>query len=109
MKNKLELRKKVAFNLYRQYRKNAAKVHELKQLFWECTMRCNLNCIHCGSDCTKTTDVVDMPLPDFLKVIDGILPLVNPNETLIILTGGEALLRPDLEKCGMELYKRGFP
>lgn len=28
---------------------------------------------------------------------------------MIIFTGGEALLRRDLEECGRELYRRGYP
>lgn len=50
-----------------------------------------------------------MPFEDFLSVIDNITPHINPNNMLVIFTGGEALVRMDLEKCGYELYKRGFP
>lgn len=48
-------------------------------------------------------------MEDFLRVIDEITPHVNPNRVLVIFTGGEALLRNDLEQCGLELYRRGFP
>jgi radical SAM enzyme (rSAM/lipoprotein system) len=51
----------------------------------------------------------DMPMQDFLKVLDTIIPHVNPHKTMIVLTGGEPLMRKDLEKCGEEIYKRGFP
>ena len=51
----------------------------------------------------------DMPVEDFLKVIDNITPYVEPNKVLIIFTGGEALVRKDIEKCGLELYRRGYP
>jgi radical SAM enzyme (rSAM/lipoprotein system) len=50
-----------------------------------------------------------MPMKDFLNVIDDLTPFVNPNKVLVIFTGGEALLRPDIEQCGSELYKRGYP
>ena len=50
-----------------------------------------------------------MPMEDFLRVIDSIRPQVNPHRVLVIFTGGEALVRPDIERCGMELYQRGFP
>lgn len=50
-----------------------------------------------------------MPIADFMRVIDEITPHVNPNHTMIIFTGGEALLRKDLEICGKQLYDRGFP
>ena len=53
--------------------------------------------------------VKDMPAEDFLRVIDSLMPHVNPHETFIIITGGEALLRTDLETVGLELYRRGFP
>jgi hypothetical protein len=84
-------------------------MHELRTLFWECTLRCNAACLHCGSDCRVSSSVADMPAADFLRVIDEITPFVNPNKLLIIFTGGEALLRPDLEQCGRELYRRGYP
>jgi radical SAM enzyme (rSAM/lipoprotein system) len=50
-----------------------------------------------------------MPLKDFLDVIDSLTPFVNPNKVMVILTGGEALLRPDIEQCGSELNRRGYP
>jgi len=50
-----------------------------------------------------------MPLDDFLKVLDSIAPHVNPNKTMVVLTGGEPFMRKDLERCGEEIYKRGFP
>jgi radical SAM enzyme (rSAM/lipoprotein system) len=50
-----------------------------------------------------------MSVNDFLKVIDTITPHVNPNNVLVIFTGGEALVRKDIEKCGLELYLRGYP
>lgn len=84
-------------------------MHVLTYLFWECTLRCNLNCIHCGSDCSKEAAVGDMPMNDFLKVLDSIAPHVVPAKTMIVITGGEPLMRKDLEECGIQIYQRGFP
>ncbi len=106
---KIGLKKRIALELFRKYKKNQAKLHVLNYLFWECTLRCNISCIHCGSDCSKENDVKDMPFEDFLKVIDEITPEVNPDKTLIVFTGGEPLIRKDIEKCGQELFKRGYP
>lgn len=83
--------------------------HELRQLFWECTLRCNASCLHCGSDCKVSSAIKDMPVSDFLRVIDSITPHVDTHRTFIILTGGEPLMRRDLEKVGLELYKREYP
>ena len=106
---KVSLKKKLALNLYKRYKKNETKIHQLNYILWECTLRCNLNCLHCGSDCKKDALVKDMPISDFINAIDQVTEVVNPNETMIVFTGGEALLRNDIEKAGIELYKRGFP
>jgi radical SAM enzyme (rSAM/lipoprotein system) len=34
---------------------------------------------------------------------------VAPRKTIVAITGGEPLVREDLEECGRELYKREFP
>jgi radical SAM enzyme (rSAM/lipoprotein system) len=108
MNKELSLRKKIGLELFRKMRKNHVKLHELQTIFWECTLRCNLACKHCGSDCRAITDTPDMPIADFLKVIDRIKPEVDSHKVMIIFSGGEPLMRKDLEQCGMELYRREF-
>jgi radical SAM enzyme (rSAM/lipoprotein system) len=107
--DKLTLKQRMGLELHRKMRHNNAQLHQLHTLFWECTLRCNMHCRHCGSDCKQEAQVPDMPASDFFKAIDDITPHVDPHKTFIIFTGGEALLRPDLEECGLELYRRGFP
>lgn len=106
---RIPFRKKLALKLFRKYRDNERKLHSLNYILWECTLRCNLSCIHCGSDCRKDASVKDMPAEDFFKAIDEITEIVNPGDTMIVLTGGEPLLRKDIEQIGLGLYKRGFP
>ena len=103
------LRKRLALELFRSIRKNRAKIHELRTLFWECTLRCNASCLHCGSDCHVSSEHPDMPVEDFLKVIDEITPHVDPHKVMITFTGGEALVRKDIEECGRELNRREYP
>ncbi|MCL3782473.1 radical SAM protein [Prolixibacteraceae bacterium JC049] len=105
----IPFRKKLAMGLFRKYRRNASRLHQLNYIFWECTLRCNLNCIHCGSDCKHDAAVKDMPIDDFLKAIDQLGDSVEPNKTMLVFTGGEPLVRKDLEQAGLALYKRGFP
>jgi len=109
MVTKISLRKKIALELFRKYRNNEKRLHQLNYIFWECTLRCNLNCLHCGSDCKKEAAIDDMPVEDFIGAIDDITSIVDPNKTMIVFTGGEPLLRKDLEICGKQLYERGFP
>ena len=105
----LSPRQRVGLELQRSLNKTDKQLHPLKTLFWECTLRCNMSCRHCGSDCKVQPEVKDMPAEDFLKVIDSITPHVDPHKVFIIFTGGEALLRNDLEEVGLELYRREYP
>ena len=91
---------------FQQFIKAEIKIHELNYLFWECTSRCNLNCLHCGSDCSKNSAVRDMPLADFLSALDTIES--KSNNFIVVITGGEPLLRNDIEFCGREIRKRGM-
>ena len=106
---RLTLKQRVGLELQRSLRHTNAQLHPLRSLFWECTLRCNMSCRHCGSDCKVQPDVPDMPAADFLRVIDSLTPHVDPHKTFIIVTGGEALLRNDLEEVGRELYRREYP
>jgi len=106
---KIGLKKKFALNLHKKYIDVQTELHELKYFFWECTLHCNLNCMHCGSDCHKESAIKDMPIEDFLKVTEQISKQQNPNKTMIVLTGGEPLMRKDLEEFGKRATEKGFP
>ena len=101
----LSLRKKIALELWRQKENILREEHPLKQLFWECTLRCDLKCRHCGSDCKMKY----MPKEDFLHVLDGIAAKTDPHKVFVIVSGGEPLMRHDIEDCGRAIYKKGFP
>ena len=107
---RLGLRKRLGLELFAQLYKHTVEEHPLRTLFWECTLRCNLNCRHCGSDCRAEATMPDMPLEDFLRVVDEqITPHVNPHKVMVVISGGEVLVRKDLERAGLELYRRGYP
>lgn len=105
----LSLKQRIALELNRKIKLERRREHPLRQLFWECTWRCNLSCRHCGSDCKSSSSLPDMPSQDFLKVIDSLIPHIDPHKVNIVITGGEPLVRKDLEYVGKELYKRQFP
>ena len=104
------LRKRIGLGLFADLYADKVRQHRLRTLFWECTLRCNLACRHCGSDCRVDPGVKDMPLEDFLRVLDEqVTPHVDPRSVLLIFSGGEVLVRPDLEVAGAEVTRRGYP
>lgn len=104
------LRQCVGLELFKRLLDNRIAQHELRTLFWECTLRCNLTCRHCGSDCRSEAMQADMPASDFFRTLDTqITPYVDPHRVFVILAGGEVLMRRDLEQIGLELYRRGYP
>lgn len=105
----LTLRRKVALELHRQIVNNTIREHPLRQLFWECTLRCNLHCRHCGSDCKVKNEQQDMPREDFFRVLDSVARRCDPHQVFVVVSGGEPLMRDDLELCGRGIYERGFP
>ena len=104
------LRKRLGLKIFSGLHAERVARHRLDTLFWECTLRCNLACRHCGSDCRVDTTQKDMPVEDFLRVLDEeVSPNVNPADVLIIFSGGEVLMRDDLERAGAEVARRGYP
>lgn len=106
---KLSFRLRLALEIARKLENDRVREHRLRQLFWECTLRCNLHCRHCGSDCKKLSGFADMPKDDFLRVLDNVAAHTDPHSVFVIISGGEPLMRDDLEECGRAIYEKGFP
>jgi len=94
--------------IFNRFKKNEACLHELNYLFWECTLRCNLHCLHCGSDCSANSKAEDMPFDDFLQAILPLNKVYKRDSITIAITGGEPLMRKDLPRCGRLLRENGF-
>ncbi len=60
---------------------------------WEVTRRCNLACSHCRASAEKGPYPGELSTDECLRLIDGIASFSRP---VVILTGGEPLLRPDI-------------
>lgn len=73
---------------------------------WNLTARCNLDCGHCYLDAGPRAGAADLSTDDCLRVVSE-LAEVNPG-LLLILTGGEPLLRPDLDAIAGAAAARGM-
>ncbi len=69
------------------------KAHSLRLVAWEITRNCNLACMHCRASSTKGPYDGEIDTPGALRLLDQIAEIGNP---IVILTGGEPLLRPDI-------------
>jgi radical SAM enzyme (rSAM/lipoprotein system) len=99
---------KISQYFHNRFRENEAQIHELSYLFWECTLRCNLNCLHCGSDCNTDPSLRDMPFEDFINAVKPLNQKYKRDSITVVITGGEPLLRKDLPQCGKALRENGF-
>lgn len=103
------LRSSIQKKLLYLSQKAVANIHELQFIFFELTHKCNLACLHCGSDCIKDTKTPDLPAQSVLKVLDDIRSKYNPQKIMVILSGGEPLCYPGIFELGKKITEREFP
>ena len=65
----------------------------LRMVAWEVTRRCNLACIHCRASSLCGPYQGELDTAQCLRLLDEITAFSQP---IIILTGGEPLLREDI-------------
>ncbi len=76
------------------YREQLYHAPRLKNLFLELTLRCNENCIHCGSRCNDVKSE-ELSLADYKRILDEVKADFGTKEKMLCITGGEPLLRRD--------------
>jgi heme b synthase len=69
------------------------KKSELRLVAWETTRNCNLACVHCRASATMGPHEGELSTSEALRLLDQIAEVAKP---IIILTGGEPLLRSDI-------------
>ncbi|MBW2566801.1 MAG: radical SAM protein, partial [Deltaproteobacteria bacterium] len=65
----------------------------LRLVAWEVTRNCNLSCIHCRASATMGPYLNELDTDASLTLLDQIREVGKP---VVILTGGEPLLRADI-------------
>ncbi len=77
----------------------------LQMVAWEITRSCNLFCAHCRSSSTAGAYENELSTEECLHLIDGILEVGKP---VIILSGGEPLLRHDFFRIAKYAVGKGL-
>ncbi len=88
------------------YQAAQRRLHPLTYLFLEITGRCNLACLHCGSDCGTTGH--QLSLDDASRVLQQIADAWDSSKITVVLTGGEPLAHPQVFEIGARAHALGF-
>ncbi len=67
--------------------------NQLRLVAWEITRRCNLNCVHCRAASERGSYPGELDTEKCIEILGQIRSVGTP---IVILTGGEPLLREDL-------------
>lgn len=78
---------------------------ELQHVAWEITRSCNLFCAHCRASAHRGGYEGELSTEECFRVIDQILEVGRP---MLILTGGEPLLRPDVLEIAQYAADKGL-
>lgn len=74
--------------------KRVVMVYLLDKVVWEITAKCNMNCIHCGSDCNCDIKGEELTTSECIEILEDISDVGGCN--VIVLSGGEPMLREDI-------------
>lgn len=79
--------------------------HNLHLVAWEITRSCNLSCAHCRAAARYGSYEGELTTQECFHLVDDIAQAGKP---IIILTGGEPLLRPDIFEVGHYAAGKGL-
>lgn len=72
--------------------------HPLRYLFIEITQRCNLDCLHCGSDCGREAQRSELSTEEWLRLLEYVARSFDRERLLIAVTGGEPFCAPGFDR-----------
>lgn len=81
----------------------------LSLVFWEMTVACNLECVHCRRlEVGKELSESDLSLEEACQFIDGLARDFD-HKPVLVLSGGEPLVRPDVFDIARFAEKKDVP
>ncbi len=83
-------------NILAEHQRELCRNPELRELFFELTLKCNENCFHCGSGCSPNMPD-GLPVSEYMRVLDEVKENFG-SDVYIALTGGEPLMYKDFFK-----------
>jgi heme b synthase len=80
-------------------------IPKLHLVAWEITRSCNLYCAHCRGSASSTSYSGELTTDECFRLVDQILEVGKP---IIILTGGEPLVRSDVLQIAKYAVNKGL-
>lgn len=77
----------------------------LRLVAWEITRTCNLSCVHCRAASLNAPYLGEFSTEEAIRLIEDIVAVAKP---ILILTGGEPLLREDIFEIASYGNRKGF-
>jgi heme b synthase len=78
---------------------------DLRLVAWEMTRACNLACVHCRAGASEQAAPDELSSDEGRALIDGIAEVAKP---ILIMTGGEPLVRPDFFELARYAIRAGL-
>ncbi len=88
-----------------RYRRNPDDAQRRPIVVWNCSRRCNLNCVHCYADSRDQAYAGELTTAQARKMIED---LKNFNIPVLLFSGGEPLMRTDLFELNAYARERGL-
>ncbi len=89
------------------YRETLWTKPQLRNLFLELTLRCNENCLHCGSRCGEIRSE-ELTVQQYKKFLEEVKADFGTKNKMLCITGGEPLLRKDFAEIMSYAHELGF-
>ena len=77
-------------------------------VFWEMTKACHLACFHCRADAQRVGGPDELSTNEGFALIDSLARIGSPRP-ILILTGGDCLMRDDIVELAAYAEKAGLP
>lgn len=78
----------------------------MRLVFWETTQACNLACKHCRASALSWRDPRELSFEEACLMMDDMVRLGRP---VLVFSGGEPLMRPDIFELMAEARRRELP